>query len=211
MAKIRRPNAGGLDFMQGAVAAMPSSIGEHMRASVLCDLMTTAIECRFKFSKEDAEPLSGLSFRCQYGVFSPLDYYAMACSAGGTYPKMWESHFGFKPWIALQALVSTRTRGKHSSVTSLKEKQRVAEGICVLFPLKESDEESDLECYEGKALWKCTSISKDDIILCRYRRKSQAFESNRTPAKRMKLSREEWASLNITPAAVAENTPSATE
>lgn len=194
----KTPTASGLDFIRIAVAAMPTTVGDHMRASVLCDLMRTAIQCRFRFSKEDAVKLSSLGFRCQYGIFAPLDYYTLACQAGGTYAAMWEAYNDFKPWMASQALVQVRTRGELSRIIALRENQRVAEGVCVLLPRGDDSDASDLEGYNDMELWRCTSISKSHIVICRYRKGKYAIADHPggSPVKRWKLGRDTWETLN---------------
>lgn len=199
----------GLTFMQSAFDAMPRTLGDRVRIAALGDAMHLAIKCRMRFAKEDIEPLNELRQHTCVGVFRPFDeeFYRGACIAGGTYPALWEKVSGVKSWIAPEVLVK-------NTAERLKD-NRVCPGLGVLIGTAEDDcghpllvmTKFDLAAMDGKQLWWCTSIDNDHIILCRYARHatgSLLSTSGMKPARRLKLTREQWAELFQSSAAPAE-------
>jgi hypothetical protein len=195
-------------FLQSAANAMPRTIGDAIRIRAMSDAMAMAISCRFKFNIGDEKKLRNLSISRQVGVFSPMTmrYYAMACACGGTYPKMWEVANKAKPWVTKRAIGTIYAAFSSSAIggCEVMPGNRVAEGMGVLIPFPEDQDDLDLQRYDGAQVWWVTTISieKDEIVLCRYRKdpKSQysdaAFLKNGTPAKRQKMSRKQWDEMN---------------
>jgi len=192
----------GLAYITAARDAMPNTIGDRVRISGMSSAMAIAVRCRFRFDTADAEKLSGYGYGIEtsVGVFRPLDkmYYSQACVSGGTYARMWESHTGIKPWIAARAF--GRDPDRLSLVDDLVD-NRVGEGMGVLI---ESAPEADMDGLAGMArtrdsqVWWCTSMDATEVILCRYRYQGDRrypFEREGAPARKMKLTRKEWAGL----------------
>lgn len=197
----------GLAFIQAASAAMPRTLGDRERIFALCDLMSTAVNCRFAFDKDDARALYELGIETCVGVFRPLDYYTQACCAGGTYARMWEAHYQLKPWMASRAII-TRRDPHGRTEREIISNNRVAPAIGVLLPVEFSAEEEGLASLNGEQVWWCTSMDNDTITLCRYRVSSEearrwegAYQRTGQPAKRRVLTREQWAHWNPKPSA----------
>jgi hypothetical protein len=192
----------GLAFIKAARDAMPNTIGDRLRISGMSAAMAIAVRCRFRFDTADAEKLSGRGYTIEKsgGVFRPLDkmYYSQACMSGGTYARMWEAHTGIKPWIA--ALAFGREPDRLSLVYDLVD-NRVGDGMGVLI---ECAPEADVDGLAGMArtrecqVWWCTSMDADEVILCRYRFQSDRrypFDREGSPARKLRLTRKEWAEL----------------
>ncbi|KWA83963.1 hypothetical protein WL29_21590 [Burkholderia ubonensis] len=193
----------GLAFIQAAAAAMPRTLGDRERIFGLCAIMEQAIRLRFPFDKNDGPELERLGIRTCVGVFRPLDYYSLAVVAGGSYARMWESHFSQKPWVASRAVIARPSYGTNNRTLEVLENHRIAEGIPLLLPATGDEPDESLAMYEGYQVWHCTSMSNDTVTLCRYRPaggpRYQGWQFKHPgghPAKRMSLTREEWAAMN---------------
>lgn len=192
-----QPSAG-LAFITAARDGMPSTLGDRVRIQAMGDAMALAVRCKFKFDKDDAAVLKQFGIHTCVGVFRPMDehYYSQACVHGGTYARMWEAWAGMRPWIASRAFAGGygSTRGDELG------ENRVAPGIGVLLPLVEADAGADAALSQTRdaQVWWCTSIEKEEIVLCRYRfpaERRYPFDREGQPARRMKLSRAQWAAL----------------
>jgi len=189
----------GLAFLTAARDAMPSTLGDRVGIQAMCEAMSLAVRCKFKFDKDDAGVLATqFGIRTCVGVFRPLDesYYSAACVHGGTYARMWESWADMKPWIASNAIAGNCGASRGESLGE----NRVAPGVGVLLPLTEADSDVDAGLAQTREaqVWWCTSIAKDEIVLCRYRfpeGRRYAFDRDGPPARRIKLSRPQWAAL----------------
>ncbi len=189
-----------VQFLMAAQAAMPSTIGDRMRIVAMSEAMEIAVRCRFKFNIGDEKLLDDFGIRCQVGVFRPMDYYAMACQCGGTYAKMWEAANKTKPWMASRAIgsipVAFGTR-EHA----IMPKNRVADGMGVLINCLEDDDEPGLQRFEDAQVWWVTSVTDREIVICRYRKnpkykyRDAPFNRCGSPAKRRKLTRQQWEEL----------------
>lgn len=207
-----RAESAGMIFLRATRDAMPSTIGDRVRIQAMCEALSLAIRCKFKFDVADAEKLANrgwgaYSIHTSVGVFRPLDghYYAEACVHGGTFARMWEQHTGQRPWIAPN-VVGCRARGA-SSVEELGE-NRVAPGLGVLVHRDPEADDNSLAHTRDRQVWWCTSSSKDEIILCRYRFEEGSRypfgRSSGAPAKRLKLDRKQWAEFVKEPVRAAE-------
>ncbi|WP_148211110.1 hypothetical protein [Methylibium petroleiphilum] len=192
-----KPSAG-LAFLTAARDGMPSTLGDRVRIQAMGEAMHLAVRCKFRFDKDDAGALKPFGIRTSVGVFRPMDenYYSAACVHGGTYARMWEAWADMKPWIAPRAIAGGygSTRGDDLG------ENRVAPGVGVLLPLTEADAGADagLSQTRDAQVWWCTSIEKNEIVLCRYRfpeGRRYPFDRDGQPARRMKLSRAQWAAL----------------
>ncbi|GBG14547.1 orotidine 5'-phosphate decarboxylase [Novimethylophilus kurashikiensis] len=198
--------SGGLAFIQTAAEAMPRTLGDRERIFGMCDIMEKAIRLRFPFDKNDGAELRRLGIQTSVGVFRPLDYYSKAVVAGGTYARMWETYYSQKPWKASRAVIQRPSYGHHGRDLEVMNNHRIAVGLQLLLPASKDDEDTGLVMYQGFQVWHCTSMSNDTITICRYRSsdymtslRSRDWEFSRPsrhPAKRMTLTREEWAKLN---------------
>lgn len=192
----------GLAFLIAADAAIPKTLGDRVRSSTMNDLMAIAIKTRMAFGAQEGAVIAraGLRLRTSVGVFDPLDviWYYKACREGGTYARMWEAHNGVTPFIAATAY----TRDGRS-----KNANRMAPSLAVV--LKGVDQDADdahmARTGEGHAIWWCTSVDLEQgsIVLCRYRHKGRGAVArpgehmlqSSAPARRMQLTREQWADL----------------
>lgn len=197
-----KPLSPAVAFLTATKAAMPSTVGDRVRISAMHDAMDIALRCRFKFDKDDADRLKRFGIKTCVGVFRPLEerYYAVACNHGGTYARMWEAHTGMKPWMALLVLsLPDHRNGRGSEVLN---DNRLAVGMGVLIP-SDPEDDPDLPRYENAQVWWCTSMTKDEIVLCRYRLtadRRHPFHREGTPAKKWKLTRAQWEALQPKPA-----------
>ena len=198
-------NTGGLAFLTAARDLMPRTLGDRDRIRGMSEAMNVAIRCRFCFALTDAEALAKGRFGIKtcVGVFRPLDYYAMACKFGGTYARMWEVHTGMQPWIAPLVLL---TRDRDDSLEP-SPNNRVAVGLGVLIATPVDQDDEKLARTRDHAVWWCTSVSNDQIILCRYRYppdRRWPGQRDGAPAKRWTLSRDEWKALMDPPLTSAD-------
>ena len=181
----------GLQFMLSAFNAMPRTLGDRVRINALGEALLLAIKCRMRFAKTDIDELHTLRQQTCVGVFRPFDehFYTAACIAGGIFPALWEKFNRIAPWVApeVQERNSTETMANN----------RVAPGLVVLFsPSGEAAdrEGDDLATYGVKQLWWCTSLSDEQLVLCRYRKNPKGYsrEPHGQPAKVWKLTRDQW-------------------
>lgn len=196
-----------LTFLASAYDAMPATLNEGDRVDCMSRAMKIAIECRFQFDKQDAEVLKTLEIDTSAGVFRPLhqNFYTMACTSGGTYPRLWEAAHAIKPWIAEEVL-APRLHGRPEVFRD----NRVAPGLGILIPVPIDQDELTLARLDGKQVWLCTSMTNDDIVLCRYRLsedRGSPYESSGNPVKKWKVGREEWAALRAKTAVSAADAP----
>jgi hypothetical protein len=190
-----------LALLIAADAAFPRGAGDRNRIQALDDVLTGAIRCKAKFDVNDGPRIEAarINVNTCVGVFRPLDprWYHEAAVIGGTYARMWEKHFDYKPFIAPEAW-----RGEYQE-TPLQ-KQRIVPGLAILLP--ETEQESGLQTFRGAAVWWCTNLDypKDRVLLSRYRtepslnirRPSEIRDpAKRTPARRKTITRAEWQAL----------------
>jgi hypothetical protein len=201
-------------FLIAARDAMPSTLGDRVRIQAMGEAMSIAVRCRFKFNKDDGQALANGRFGIEtsVGVFRPLDesYYAEACSHGGTYARMWESWTETKPWMAPRVLSRPTYRG---GATEVLADNRVAPGLGILIASPPTqDDEAGLARAGGDQVWWCTSLGKDEIVICRYRYQdgmAYPFQRDGAPARRMKLTRAQWAAQTAPKAAETVAAPEA--
>lgn len=159
---------------------MPATVGERDYTGAMNDFLRTAITLKFKFDKDDGPRLlrAGLAHESNVGVFRPMEegHYHLACREGGTYAGMWEHHHQFHPWVSHQ----------YNSNTLKVERRRIAPGMEVSLPFGSAHRP------EGHlALWNCTSISREQIVLKQERVLGE--DGNNI----WKLSREAWGGLQM--------------
>lgn len=181
----------GVTFMQAAAAGIANSIGDRARSAAMNSLLMLAINTKMAFDPEDSRRLRALAITTSVGVFRPLDdmFYRQACLTGGTYARMWEKANDVKPIKAALAGCST---------SDIQNDIRIAADIAVL--LAGEDEDELMPRHQGLQVWWVTSINWDTgiINLGRYRLyPDQRYPFNRfdSPAKRKKLTREQWATV----------------
>jgi hypothetical protein len=181
----------GLQFMLTAFNAMPRSLGDRVRIAALGEALSLAIKCRMRFAKTDIEELHSLRQHTCVGVFRPFDerFYKEACVAGGTFPAVWEKASNTAPWIAPEVL-------ERSAAETMAD-NRVAPGLAVLISNTDdaADKEGDdLATVGQKQLWWCTSISNEQLVLCRYRKNPKPYsrDPHGQPAKIWKFTRDQW-------------------
>jgi len=201
-----------VQFLTIAEASLPKGIGDRDWHSFMGLMLGQAIGHKMIFDKDDGPALERLSARCQYGVFSPVseNWYSQACRVGGTYSRMYERAVGLVPWVAPVAILDQR--GEQVRMNS-----RAAPGMGVILPKVENDDPAAARTRAGDQIWRCTSLTNDHIVLCRYRINSDSAlgYSSGAPFKRWKLSRAEWQELHgskpraATPA-IAARAPSET-
>jgi hypothetical protein len=195
-----RTESAGLTFLRAARDAMPNTIGDRVRVQAMCEALSLSIRCKFKFDAADGEKLAdrgwgSYAIQTSVGVFQPLDshYYSEACVHGGTFARMWEAYTGQRPWVAPNVF-GCASRGT-SSVEELGE-NRVAVGLGVLIRRDADKDDAGLARTRDRQVWWCTSASKNEIILCRYRYEGEsryAFgRQSGAPAKRLKMNRAQW-------------------
>lgn len=187
----------GLALLVASRGAFPSSMGDRPGIAAINSILDMAISNRVKFDINDGQSIvdAHLEARTCVGVFRPLDqhWYEKAAIAGGTFARMWEKHFGHKPFVAVEAWCGDNAQPL--------QKQRVAPGLAILLP--DSEPGDGLQTFDGSAVWWCTSLdfSKDRVTLCRYRttpahhmrRPSQMTDgAARVPVRRMTILRSEW-------------------
>jgi len=201
----KNPNAisVGLAFLQAAVGAIPKTMGDRERINLLDGAMSLAVRGRFAFDRDDAAELQRFDIHTCVGVFRTLDWYLLACQAGGTYPRMWEAHHKQRPWVAARAAFVDRT--SYGPRPEFKEDNRVAPGAALLMPPSFGNPCHALASHEGLQVWWCTSMTDETVTLCRYlvpatldQRLSTygGFERSGSPARVRKLTREEWTTWN---------------
>lgn len=181
----------GLQFMLAAFNGMPRSLGDRVRIAALGEALTLAIKCRMRFSKTDIDELNSLRQQTCVGVFRPFDehFYTAACVAGGTFPALWEKATKIAPWIAPEV--------QDRNFTEVLVDNRVAPGLVVLINPSESvvgGVGDELAVLGTKELWWCTSISDEQLVLCRYRKHPNGYSlaPHGQPAKIWKLTRDQW-------------------
>lgn len=191
----------GLALLVASRGAFPSSMGDRAGISAINSILDLAISNRVKFDINDGQSIvdAHLEARTCVGIFRPLDqhWYEKAAIAGGSFARMWEKHFGCKPFIAPMAW-----RG--GNLGPPLKKQRMAPGLAILLP--ESEPERGLQAFFGSAVWWCTSLDfeKDRVNLCRYktgtsnsiRHPSEIHDPDAgIPVRRMRLDRSAWGEL----------------
>nr|WP_234480440.1 hypothetical protein [Paraburkholderia aspalathi] len=193
----------GLAFLQAAALAIPRTMGDRDRIEAMSEAMQLAVKNRFSFDKSETQQLLRLGIETSVGVFRPMDYYLLACASGGTYARMWEAHHNQKAWVAARALFPEYLNGTRQR--TFLDNNRIAPRVAVLLPATFAPEEPELASFEGSQVWWVTSQTDDVITLCRYRVTKEAkargeyyapFVQTGAPARRRKLSREEWATWN---------------
>ena len=190
-----------LALLIAAHKAFPTGAGDRNRIQALDSVLHGAINCKAKFDVNDGPRIESARIGVQtcVGVFRPLDprWYHDAAIIGGSYARMWEKHFGYKPFIAPEAW-----RGQHQDAPL--QKQRVVPGLAILLP--ETEPDSDLQTFRGAAVWWCTNLDypKDRVLLSRYRSEPSINirrpcdirdPAKRTPARRKTILRNEWQEL----------------
>lgn len=182
-----------VQFLTLAEASLPKGTGDRDWHSFMALMLGQAIGYKMIFDKDDGPALERLSARCQYGVFSPVSetWYSQACRVGGTYSRMYEKAVGLTPWVAPIAILDQR--GEQAKANS-----RVAPGMGVILPKTEKDDPAAAKTRTGDQIWRCTSITNDHIVLCRYSPNPERGHgySGGAPFKRWKLSRAEWTALH---------------
>ncbi len=181
-----------LKFLRAAVDNAPKSLGVREYVDFIHGVMKLAVQSRFVFGADEGEALKHFNFHSCSGVFRPLDetYYRLACESGGTFPRLWEKAKGIDPWVA-QLVVEDQARTWEDPVV-----RRVCSGTSVLMPysFKNDGVQDDmLENWQGWPLWRCTSISTEYVVLCRYRVTKERGNQNSKLIKRAKIDRDEWA------------------
>lgn len=186
----------GLAFLQAASNAMPSTLGDRVMIAALNEALSFAIRCKMRFAKADMPKLVRLRRQTCVGVFRPDDerFYSEACAAGGTFAGAWEKHYGLKPWIAPEVL--------EARSPDVMTNNRVAPGLAVLI---DSNAEMELGTFQGKQIWWCTSFDDSEMFLCRYHcdPNDTPLLARGKPARRLILSRSNWADLFGTTTTVA--------
>lgn len=197
----------GLAFMRAAKAAMPKSLGDREYVAAMSEAMSLAVRNRFAFDRADADALNRLRFEGA-SVFRPLDYYLLACRAGGTYARMLEAHLSVKPWMADRAVFPPYIGGVDDRQPVILEDNRVAVRAGALLP---GTDDPDLATFEGFQVWWCTSKVDGTITLCRYKDTGEGrkyhgrlapLHPQGRPARVRKLSRAEWEQWNKQAAAL---------
>ncbi len=216
---INPKDSNGVAFLSAASQAFPKSIGDREYVHAMHRLMEIVVQSRMVFSVQDGKALRRLAYRTCVGHFDPLaeNWYARACVAGGTYPAMWEKHHGMRPWKATMAIhktpgvkpygyVQTKEDDFALHAFTLLPGNRVFPGMAVLFQTSMEDDpdyeltrldnyplgnarDPDTPLVSGEVWW-VSSFSNGHITLCRYR------SGKNTPARRKKLTRDEWQALN---------------
>lgn len=187
-----------LTLLVDASAAFPYGASERNRILYMNKVLALALRCKAEFDVNDGQHIEAakISINTRFGVFRPLDprWYRDAAIIGGTYARMWEKHFGYKPFITPEAW-----RGEYQE-TPLQN-QRVVPGLAILLP--ETEPDSGLQTFRGAAVWWCTNLDyqKDRVHLSRYRidespnlrRPSEIRDkAKRVPARRKTILRSEW-------------------
>lgn len=206
MSQVR---SAGFQFLQAAYDGAPKTIGERKFVSLMTSALLLAIKNKFQFGREEGLELAQrFGFRCQYGVFRPLDFYSTGCVAGGTYCAMVEKAGKFKPWIANFVVAPYRDRS--CAGVEVLERNRVGVGLHVLLPndfsFKSAVNDPSLWHYGLDQVWCCTSISDTHIVLCRYEasedlvkhygpRQAPFVNAGGNPVRKLKLTRDEWAEI----------------
>ena len=191
-----RERSPALRFIDVSVEAMPRSTGDRVYVEALDRMLSIAIECRFRFDKDDGSALKGYGLRRCVGVFDPLNesFYRLACIHGGTFAAMWERAHATTPWIATLAAAGSYRNSPVSILTN----NRIAPGIAVVIPSSKADDDSTLARAPEGEVWWCTSMSSAEVVLCRYRYTANSrypYLQEGAPAKRRKLSRSDWEAL----------------
>lgn len=194
MKKTDNAISAGLAYMLAAQAAIPKTLGDRDRVSVMHSCMKIAVQNRFPFKPEDAEPLQKLNIHTCVGVFRALDqmYYRRACQVGGTYPRLWEAAANLTPWKAAVALFPQYI----DMGSEVLENNRVTTDIGVLMPQSFGAAEPDLANHMGHQVWWVTNYSDETINLCRYKpTEGYAGHLRRpagAPARRRQIDRAAW-------------------
>lgn len=183
-----------LTFLLAAQDAMPRTIGDRERIAGMDSSMMTALKCRFKFHKDDAEFLKQLQILTCVGKFRPLhnNFYAAACAHGSSFAKVWEVAHKISPWMGHKVLAKI----DHQTITLRG--CRVAAGFGVLIACDGENDGGNLARTATEQVWWCTSFDNDRIVLARYQFSEcsrHPFNHDGAPAKLMKLNRLEWEHL----------------
>lgn len=195
---VKRAPSPALTYLFAAQEAMPRSIGDRVRISGMGESMMIALKCKFKFHKDDAEPLKQLQITTCVGVFRPIDptYYSAACAYGSSFVRVWELATGVEPWIAHKVLA--HVDHKHNVLHG----SRVAVGLAVLVH-KDHDAADNLAKIDSDEVWWCTSFDNEKIVLARYASLTRAG----SPSKFMKMNRAQWAQLQANQASLETVAP----
>lgn len=210
----RAPNA--VDFLRTTAHALPRTLGDRDTIAAMSVAMQLAIDTGMQFSLADRDALRDLVITRQVGIFDPFwdGFYRHSCIMGGTYARLYESHNGFRPWIA--PLVYRPTLGMERCATyaqavPIERNTRAAEGFALFVPEAAQQDDSNLAFVDQSmsfsvdrgarfdwdqryAVWYCTTLKQDEVILCRYPQgPNSPLERTGPPARRVRLARESWA------------------
>ncbi|EQL43573.1 hypothetical protein M770_31640 (plasmid) [Pseudomonas aeruginosa VRFPA03] len=182
------PVSAGLGFMRAAFNGIGKSVGDRERSKLLHEAMEIAIKGKMAFDLDDVEPMNRLQMSTSVGVFRPFSdhNYFTACLAGGTFCRLWEKAFDFKPFKAPLVAIST---------SEVLKDNRVAPGVALLVPGDDTD--LMMPRFQDLQVWWCTSLStsKDTITLSRYRLtedRRYPFSREGHPANLKRLTRATW-------------------
>jgi hypothetical protein len=191
-----------IDFLRTAAHALPRTLGDRDSIAAMNAAMELAIDSGMVFRTTDRNELEDLRITTSAGHFDPFweGYYRRACMMGGTYPKVYESQKGFRPWIAPlvhRPVVWADRRVRYGGPNPLEQDTRIAPGFALLIASDAEKDEPGLARVDAYQIWQCTSIGAEMAILCRYKHspKPLADLESRSgqPAKRWKLTRAQWA------------------
>ena len=190
-------------FLQAARNAIHKKVGDGVTSSLMHNAMQMALEGRMKFWMNDAEDLNCTQVYSNAGRFHPLNrqFYATAISYGNlSYAKLSEANSGIAPWTAARTYGPRGSYGREQFLGQ----GRVAETMAVLLPAKASEAKEGTRLYHDRAtekhfaVWWVTSMTDQEIIICRYSRTDDCthpFERTGSPTKRWKMGRDEWREL----------------
>ncbi len=164
--------------------------GDRDRCTLMYQGLGIAIENGFSFGIDDARILKreGIAISTSVGKFSPVwdQGYEKAVRLGGSYVAMYEYATKMRPWRHPMVLIPVSYR-KNLEVER-RENSRLVPGFCV-------DRRETLE-----ERFFCTSISDDQIVLCRYHMLEPEKRNEKTGliwssrvAKRLVMDREQWS------------------
>ena len=203
-----KEKSAGVLFMQTTAAILPRTLGDRERVPAMSAALQLAIRNRVVFHVDDGALLDRLGIRTCVGVFRPMDelYYHWACMAGGTYAAMWEKHHKQRPWKAAHAVMPRPHHDWQRKLGRIQKASRVTKHLGVLMPedfmpARSAAEAARFGQYQGYQVWWCTSVTDEEITLCRYPLPEDhakhygdaPFVRSGRAAKIRKLSRDEWA------------------